>query len=61
MLKCVKNTFSWSQVRLQSLEKSSLFHNRYNLDPESERTDDDLWNSLEISQLKDTVNQMPKD
>ncbi|XP_038067188.1 ATP-binding cassette sub-family C member 9-like [Patiria miniata] len=33
---------------------------RYNLDPENYRTDDELWDSLEISQLKETVSQMPK-
>ncbi|XP_022105345.1 ATP-binding cassette sub-family C member 9-like [Acanthaster planci] len=33
---------------------------RYNLDPEKQRTDGELWHSLEISQLKDTVSQMPK-
>ncbi|XP_022110730.1 ATP-binding cassette sub-family C member 9-like [Acanthaster planci] len=33
---------------------------RYNVDPERQRTDDELWHSLEISQLKDTVSQMPK-
>ncbi|XP_022105344.1 ATP-binding cassette sub-family C member 9-like [Acanthaster planci] len=33
---------------------------RHNLDPENNGTDDELWHSLEISQLKDTVSQMPK-
>ena len=33
---------------------------RYNLDPEKQRTDNELWHSLEISQLRETVSQMPK-
>ncbi|XP_033647299.1 ATP-binding cassette sub-family C member 9-like [Asterias rubens] len=32
---------------------------RYNLDPENRRSENDLWNSLEISQLKETVKRMP--
>ncbi|XP_033647488.1 ATP-binding cassette sub-family C member 9-like [Asterias rubens] len=33
---------------------------RYNLDPEDIRSDSDLWHSLEIAQLKETVKQMPR-
>ncbi|XP_071806257.1 ATP-binding cassette sub-family C member 9-like [Asterias amurensis] len=33
---------------------------RYNLDPENRRSESDLWNSLEISQLKETVKRMPE-
>ncbi|XP_077998555.1 ATP-binding cassette sub-family C member 9-like [Glandiceps talaboti] len=33
---------------------------RYNLDPESERSDDELWEALEIAQLKEVVIDLDK-
>ncbi|XP_077981900.1 ATP-binding cassette sub-family C member 8-like [Glandiceps talaboti] len=33
---------------------------RFNLDPECRRSDDELWEALEIAQLKDVVNELDK-
>lgn len=38
----------------------ALLNSRYSLDPENRRSENDLWNSLEISQLKETVKRMPE-
>ncbi len=32
---------------------------RYNLDPEGEKTDDEVWKALEIAQLKPIITALP--
>ena len=32
---------------------------RYNLDPDGMKSDDDIWKSLEIAQLKNLISQLP--
>ena len=36
-----------------------MFQHRYNLDPEGMKSDDDIWKSLEIAQLKHLITQLP--
>ena len=35
-------------------------HCRQNLDPEGQRSDEDLWGAVEIAQLKDVVQALPE-
>ena len=37
----------------------SYFEYRFNLDPEEEHADSELWESLEIAQLKHIVTDLP--
>ena len=37
-----------------------LYTFRQNLDPEVNRSDEELWNALEIAQLKDVVLALPE-
>ena len=33
---------------------------RYNLDPDGSKSDDELWNVLDIAQLKPIIEQLPE-
>ena len=58
MVMSVSSELIRSCFKIQLLYGGVLLH-RHNLDPENQQTDNELWRSLEISQLKETVNLMP--
>ena len=36
-----------------------LYFSRFNLDPEQTKSDTDVWNALEIAQLKTSISSLP--